>query len=505
MKQLTCWCLLSLAAMTLVVAAAVPARAQNAPTLTISQLDSSAYPKLRAFATVLDENGVPVTGLTTGQFQAFDGDTELTVSGAQSAQDASLPLSVVVVMDVSGSMAGDPLGEAKQAATAFVRQLGPNDRATLIVFNDTVTTAIPFTNDPVLLTNGFANLQAGGGTALYEAVQASAFAANTTTSPRRAVVLLTDGQNETQQSAVTGDEALTAAKAAGVPMFTVGFGDQPDAQYLQSLSSGTGGEYLPATAANIGAVYDQIAALLRNQYVIDVEAKAPSDGSSAQLRLVANVGTTEVQTNVGYQRGAAPPTPTPQPSPTPPPTPVPAGTKTGGGQSTTPLVIFGVIVGVVLLCGIGFGAFRWLSQQRVLRHQTAVIAGNPMQAAAQPLPRQEGALSERGGAIEEGTGRLIERRPDGDRVHQLGAGPVVIGSSRQVCTIILPTSADVAPEHARIWLRDGGYLLHHAGGFRRRTLVNGREAEWVRLEHGDELQIGPHRFVFEDPEAAEGL
>jgi hypothetical protein len=35
--------------------------------------------------------------------------------------------------------------------------------------------------------------------------------------------------------------------------------------------------------------------------------------------------------------------------------------------------------------------------------------------------------------------------------------------------------------------------------------VNGRESEWVRLEHGDELQIGPHRFVFEDPEAEEAL
>ncbi len=437
--RLTSRCLLSLVAMTLVVSAVVPVRAQDAPTLTIGQLDASAYPKIRAFATVLDQNGVPVTGLTASDFQAFDGDTELNISQAQGVQDASLPLGVVVAMDVSGSMAGDPLSEAKQAAAAFVRQLGASDQATLIVFNDSVSTAIPFTNDPVILTNGFANLQAGGGTALYEAVQASAFAAHTTTLPRRAVVLLTDGQNETQQSAITGDEALTAAKAAGVPMFTVGFGDQPDTQYLQSLSGATGGAYMPATAANVGAVYDQIAALLRNQYVIDVEAQAPADGSSAQLRLVANVGDTEVQTNVAYERGAAPPTATPVPSPTPFPTPVPISPNSGGGGTSTPLIVFGVIVAVLLVGGGGFAGSRWLAQRRVLRHQTAVIAANPMQAAAQPLPRQEGALSERGAVVEEGSGRLVERRPEGDRVHQLGAGPVVIGSSRQVCTIILPS------------------------------------------------------------------
>jgi hypothetical protein len=313
--------------------------------------------------------------------------------------------------------------------------------------------------------------------------------------------LLTDGQNETQSSTATMDEALAAARGAGVPFFTVGFGDAPSVEFLESLATATGGSYMAANAATVGAVYDSIAALLRNQYIVDFTALAEGDGSKGALKLHMVLGDFEIETTTEYQHGAAA-TPIPAASATPLAAAAPAGASDegggGGGAARTALVVFGIVVGLVAAGGLGFLAVSWLGERRVVRRQTAVIAGNPMAAAAQPLPRPVGALYEEPAVLEEGTGRLIERMADGERVHRLGAGGVVIGSSRRECTIILPEADDVAPEHARIWLRDGRYLLHHAGGFRRRTLVNGREADWVRLEHGDELQLGSHRFRFED-------
>jgi hypothetical protein len=308
------------------------------------------------------------------------------------------------------------------------------------------------------------------------------------------VVLLTDGQNDTTESDATADGSIAAAKGAGVPVFTVGFGDQPDTQYLQRLSAETAGEYLPATPANVGAVYGAIATLLRSQYVLSVKATGPADGGEAQLRLVTDVGETPVEATASYRRGAAPVPPTEPPKPTA----VPATTTKETGGKNTALIVFAAIVITALLGGGGYVALSWLRGRRVLQHQLEVIAPNPMQAAAQPLPKQVGVAAAPRGGFEAGTGRLVERTAEGDRVHLLGAGPVVIGSARRLCTIILPEGADVAPEHVRIWLRDGKYLLHHAGGLRRRTLVNGREADWVRLETGDELQVGRHRFVFED-------
>jgi hypothetical protein len=100
---------------------------------------------------------------------------------------------------------------------------------------------------------------------------------------------------------------------------------------------------------------------------------------------------------------------------------------------------------------------------------------------------------------EPGAGRLVEKleRRRGDAL-DLGVEPIVIGSSRRECTILLPEHPDVAPVHARIWYRDGKYTLVHAGGFRRHTSVGGEWIERCVLEHGDEVQMGPHTWLYEE-------
>jgi pSer/pThr/pTyr-binding forkhead associated (FHA) protein len=83
---------------------------------------------------------------------------------------------------------------------------------------------------------------------------------------------------------------------------------------------------------------------------------------------------------------------------------------------------------------------------------------------------------------------------EGDE-YTLGKEAIVIGSASE-CTIVLAGDG-IAPEHARIWRREGKFLLHHVGGLSRKTYVSGQEADWVVLESGDEVAIGAHRFVFD--------
>ena len=474
--------------------AAAPARAQQGqPSLIVNQLDATAYPALRAVVTALDATGVPEQGLTAEQFQAFDGETPLRLAGVQSAQDASVKLSVVVAIDVSGSMAGEPMDRAKQAANEFIRALGPNDEAALVTFNATVAPVVPFTSDRAKLTNAIAALQAVGGTALYEAVQTASFIANASDAPRSAVVLLSDGQNDTQASDATAVGSLAAAQGAGVPVFTVGFGAAPDVGYLEGLSAATQGQYRAANAANVSTVYADIALLLRNQYVLTMTATAAADGKPESLRLIATVGGAPSAAVAEFTRGTAavaPQATAPAPAPAPE-----VKAPDGGSTSRVPLVVFSAVV-LLVLAGIGGVLFtRYRRQQRILQHQMQVVAPNPRQAAAHPLPVAEGAAVAASSEI--GTGRLVEMHGnERGRVFHLGGGAAVLGSSPRLCTIVLD-GADVAPEHCRIWLREGRYMLHHAGGMRRKTLVGGKEAEWVVLEAGDEVRGGSHRLVFE--------
>jgi len=246
----------------IILATALPAHAQQRPpALTINELDASAYPDLRAVVTALDGQGLPVPGLAVAQFEASEGSTPVVVASVQPAQDATLPLSVILAIHISGSSAGEPLDRAKAAAVDFINALGPNDEASIVVFDENVTPVVPFTSDRTALTNGIAGLQASRGTALYDAVQTTTYLARVANAPRSAVVLLTDGINEDTNSPATADSSLAAAKVAGVPVFTVGFGAAPDVAYLQRLSATTQGQYHTANTATVASVYNDIATL----------------------------------------------------------------------------------------------------------------------------------------------------------------------------------------------------------------------------------------------------
>jgi VWFA-related protein len=475
------------------LAGAPGARAQQPqPALTINQVDAAAYPEIRAVVTPLDATGVPARGLTAGQFQAFDGDTPLAVAGVQAAQDANVPLGVVIAIDISGSMAGEALARAKQAATQFVQDLAPNDEAAVVAFNSTVTPVVLFTRDKAQLTDGIAKLQAGGGTALFDAVQASTFVARGSGAPRRAVVLLTDGQNDARDSPATADGSTDAARDAGFPVFTVGFGAAPDAPYLQGLSGATQGQYRAATAATVSSVYGDIAGLLRAQYVLTLTSAAPADGKQAALRIVATISGAPAAAASTYTRGKASLAPAPVETPAPLP-----GATAGSGGSAVPLRVFSALVGVVVAVLAVVVYLRWRRQRRIRRHQLDVVEPNLRQAAAQGVPEQQAAVAAPW-VPETGHGRLVEMTGDGPgKVHELGGGPILIGSSGRTCAIVLPESDNVAPEHVSITLRDGRYRLRHAGGRARRTLVAGREADIVTLEPGDEIQVGRWRFRFD--------
>src|SRR6185437_3721307 len=179
---------------------------------------------------------IPVPGLQAAQFTAADGAAAIPVADAQSVQDANIELSVVLAIDTSGSMAGAPLDGAKQAAIAFVNGLGPNDDVALIAFADNVTAPVAgFSSDHAALAAGIQSLQAGGSTVLYEAVQAAVLSAKNSPAPRKAIVILSDGQNDTQTSPATNAGALDTVRQGDVPVFTIGFGGQPDVGFLQSI------------------------------------------------------------------------------------------------------------------------------------------------------------------------------------------------------------------------------------------------------------------------------
>jgi Ca-activated chloride channel family protein len=191
----------------------------------------------------VEENGVTVEGPTT----ILDvPDAEVILAVQQSWAFVKKQADIFLLIDVSGSMQEeDKIGQAIQAAEAFVNEVDPGNRIGLAVFSDNVRLLVPLgsyetVRDDVL--NQIRNLRADGGTELYAAVTQTVDSLNKVEDADRirALVLLSDGQ-DTGDEGVTLNDAITAITASSgelnpVIVVPVAYGANADVSTLNSIA-----------------------------------------------------------------------------------------------------------------------------------------------------------------------------------------------------------------------------------------------------------------------------
>jgi VWFA-related protein len=332
---------------------APPSTSAQAPAaLDITQVISTAYPEVTAVVSVRDAFGTPVGGLNAAAFSASEDGAAAQALDVQAAVDAGVGMAVVMVMDTSGSMAGDPLATTQEAAVAFVDSLLPNDKATVIAFADSVGPPSELTGDKQALASVLRGLQANGATALYDAVVAGVRAAGAAPLPRKVVVLLTDGQEYGTRSSATLEDSLNEAGTASVPVFAIGVGEDVNVPYLQEVAQRSGGQFLAAPApADIPAVYEGIGRLLRAQYLLRLRLPGQADGGDSELRVSVSVGGATVEGTAHFRRPGGAPQATATATATPEPVAPEAAADGDGGIS--PFVWVMVVALALLLVGGG--------------------------------------------------------------------------------------------------------------------------------------------------------
>ncbi|MFN8450167.1 MAG: VWA domain-containing protein [Anaerolineae bacterium] len=288
MKKLRAFLLFFILLIPVVVLAA--RQATPAPRLEITGVNASQMPTVTVTANVYDALGQPVRGLTGADF-ALTGELvgQAQITRVENITDDNLPFATVLLIDTSSSMIGTPIENARLAANAFIDNIGPNDPVAIMTFDTQVILAQDYTTDKDALHAVVDGVQAGGETALYQAsYDAIVHAANSPT-PRRAVVLLSDGAEYGGRSTVERGAAAAEALVRGVPVYTIGLGFGADRTYLQELSSSTNARaYESPTPEQLTQIYTDLAALLRSQYVITLEAPLPLDGTQYNLQLQVN-------------------------------------------------------------------------------------------------------------------------------------------------------------------------------------------------------------------------
>jgi Ca-activated chloride channel homolog len=233
---------------------------------------------IRVSLSVTDGHNHLVTGLSGTDFAVFEDGVKQEVSFF--TRDP-LPLSVALLVDGSASME-EKLRVAQEAGIRFVRTLRPGDMGQIVQFNDRASTLQDFTGDHAALEAALRRTQASGATVLYTALYVALKQMRSQGSPeaprRRAIVLLTDGEDTA--SSVDDEQVLELARQADVGVYVIALRTDHALErqrlafaqatyFMTAVTRDTGGEaYFPSALSELDAVYARIADELRSQYTI---------------------------------------------------------------------------------------------------------------------------------------------------------------------------------------------------------------------------------------------
>ncbi len=259
--------------------------------LDVIGIDSTNLSQVAINASILDASGQLVSGLDVDNF-SVGGDLAglADIRGVENVTDDDLAFASVLVIDTSSSMADRPIREAKQAAARYVMSLRPNDPVAIVTFSTEASLIVDYTTDRDLLLRAIDSLAYGGQTALYDATHLGIEIADRAPSPRRAVVILSDGGEYGDISERSRDESVKAATVNGIPVYTIGLGwsNSIDRRFLELISSETNAEfYYALSLEQLTDIYQNLVYLFRTQYIITLEATVPADGTRYDFTLEA--------------------------------------------------------------------------------------------------------------------------------------------------------------------------------------------------------------------------
>lgn len=231
-----------------------------------------------------------VTNLDKNNFQVYeDGQPQTIVRFSRE----DVPVSIGIVVDNSGSMRTKRAAVTK-AVLNLIQASNPQDEAFVVNFNDDSYLDQDFTNNTSPLREALDRVDSRGGTALYDAVIASAdHLAKGAKKEKKVLLVITDGvDNESRESLESAIRKVQDDQ--GPIIYTIGIlGDEPGIKRakraLQSLSDQTGGvAFFPKDLAEVDEISSEVARDIRNQYSITYKPTNPrANGGYRKVRVEA--------------------------------------------------------------------------------------------------------------------------------------------------------------------------------------------------------------------------
>lgn len=262
-------------------------------------------------ATVIDDKQRIVTNLEKTAFTVYEDGRPQTIT---SFRHEDIPVAMGIVVDNSGSMR-EKRQKVNAAALNLVRSSNPSDEVFIVNFNDEYYLDQDFTSNINKLKEGLEKIDARGGTALYDAVVASADHLKGAKLDKKVIFVVTDGEDNASTESL--EQAVRRLQAENGPtVYAIGvLGDEEHPKRakraLQVMSERTGGiAFFPKTLDEVDAISRSVAHDIRSQYTIGYKPATPKNqGGYRQVKVDAHshsYGKLTVRTKSGYYAGPEP-------------------------------------------------------------------------------------------------------------------------------------------------------------------------------------------------------
>jgi Ca-activated chloride channel family protein len=254
--------------------------------------------------TVTDPYGHQATDLAKQEFIIAEEDKRQDIVGFDIAK---VPVNVVFLLDASGSVIGE-LGSLRDAATEFIRRLGPEDKVSIIEFHSKIELIQDWTSSQDDLAHAISWRfrpgpipKRGGNTALYDSLIVAADNQLAKVEGRKAIIMLTDGDDTSSKHKY--QDGLDAIIRSGAVVYVVSkarlfieeYHHYPEAvreferaeTTMTDLCNRTGGQiYSPMKDDEMKDVYARVAKELKNQYIITyIPKNEERDGSLRHVKV----------------------------------------------------------------------------------------------------------------------------------------------------------------------------------------------------------------------------
>ncbi len=267
--------------------------------LIIREIDASDYPIVRVRVNVSSDEEIRLRksdfmlddmGLRLKSFKLIESDIE-----------TDEELSVMLVVDRSGSMNGTPLDDTKAAVASFIKSMDNNTKLGLVAFESSASLLSQLGEPRTNLLLALDSIGATGGTSIRSGLECAGEELAGIRDGRKIIILLSDGADGDASGI---DATLETLKSQGIIVYTIGFGGA-DSTYLSKIAESCGGKYLSADSTKVLAeIYSDIGRSMTNDYILEFEVVTDIDNFSRYLKVyskrIGSEVTSEYHVGVKY-------------------------------------------------------------------------------------------------------------------------------------------------------------------------------------------------------------